>query len=365
MTTANRWRRFVVVMCVAIAAACATLRGQNAETPSETIDILVRQQMDLAEKAPDRDTRLVHLHKALTIRPDDPGNLAIVYRIAIELSQRYDPQYPEQTPRRKEAMVIYEKLVKEYHHMDYYSSEPVDRSYDPQLMVPGAYIHLACLYRGLHGDSAKARDCLIRAMECLKQTYEKRIEDWSSEPAPPKPNPNSPFGGLSAMGKWEARTAQWNKRRQDAANGDVFGPLEMESVKAAVRQYGYSHGRQKAYEVPAVMGEIIKMFPGTPMAKVAEEHAQRAVTMTDDELYEKLPDTLTDMPPLSQLGQTDVAATPDSTPAPTSRDSSAHAANPNARTSTSDGSNYYWPLLWVLAGCIIVGAVLYVRKKKN
>ena len=45
---------------------------------------------------------------------------------------------------------------------------------------------------------------------------------------------------------------------------------------AAVRQYGYSYGRQTPAQVPAVMDEIIKMFPGTPMAKVAEEHKQRA-----------------------------------------------------------------------------------------
>ena len=356
-------RKLALVTYVAMGLACATLWGQTTPPSFEAnADILVKEQMDWAEKAPDRDTCLVHLRKALAIRPDHPGNLAIKFRMATELSQRYDPQYPEQTPKRDEAMVVYEELVKQYHHMDYYSSEPVDRSYDPQLMVPGAYIHLACLSRGLDGDSAKARDCLIRAMECLKQTYEKRIEDWSSEPAPPKPDPRD---GLSVMGKWEARMAQWNKRRQDAAEGNVFGPLEMAIVKAAVRQYAYTYGRQKPYEVPAVMGELVRMFPGTPMAKVAQEHAQRAVAMTEKELDEELWRDLADLPMPPELGAASEAPGRSSVPMPAPEDTSRQTPGSDAGTPVSGNrARYYWPA-GLLGGCVLVGVVLYVRRRRS
>ncbi|NQT92270.1 MAG: hypothetical protein HQ559_05880 [Lentisphaerae bacterium] len=297
-----RHRILVFVTCVVIGFICAVLQGQNSLPPSDAnanARILVQEQMDLAEKAPDRDTRLVHLRKALTIRPDNPDNLAIEFRIAVELSQRYGPKYPDQTPRRDEALVIYERLLKKYNHMDYYSPEPVDRSYAPQLMVPAAAVHLACLYRGLHDDSAKARDCLIFAMDCLKQTHEKRIEDWSNAPAPPKPDPNSRYGGLSSpMEKWEARLAYWKKRRQDAVEGNVLGSLEMSLIRAEVRQFGYTFGPQKPYEVPVIMGQIIKMFPDTPMARVAQEHISRANAMAEKELSKELQQRLENLPSL-------------------------------------------------------------------
>jgi hypothetical protein len=136
-------------------------------------------------------------------------------------------------------------------------------------------------------------------MDCFKQTCEKRIEDWSNASAPPKPDPNSPVNRLSAMGKWEMRMAQWNERRQDAAAGNVLGPIEMPVVKAAVRQYGYTYGKQKPHEVAAVMGEIVKMYPGTPMAKVAQEHIERAGKITEKELFGNLPEGIEKMPALS------------------------------------------------------------------
>ena len=366
----NRYRILALVTYVAMGLVCATLRGENAPPPSEAsannADILVGEQMDLAEKAPDRDTRLVHLREALTIRPDHRDNLDIEFRIAVELSQRYDPKYPDQTPRRDEAIVVYEGLLTKYNHMDYYSSEPVDRSYDPQTMVPQAAVHLAWLYQGPHGDSAKARDCLIRAMDCLKQTYEKRIEDWSSAPPPPKPDPNSPFVGLLGMGKWEWRMAQWNERRQDAADGNVLGPLEMPVVKAAVRQYAYTYGRQKPYEVPAIMGEIVKLFPGTPMAKVAQEHTRRAMAMAEKDLNDELSMDLSDMPTVPELGAATEAPGPSSAPASAPVDASREMGDSDADAPDSgNGAWYYW-LVEVLGGCaVLAGVVLYVRRRRS
>jgi hypothetical protein len=47
-------------MWLAIGLVCVTLRGQTASPASEAnVDALVKEQIDLAEKGPDRDTCLV------------------------------------------------------------------------------------------------------------------------------------------------------------------------------------------------------------------------------------------------------------------------------------------------------------------
>ena len=62
---------------------------------------------------------------------------------------------------------------------------------------------------------------------------------------------------------------------------------KMEIAKAAVRQYGLTFGtKQKAMDVALAMGEIIRDFPNTPMAKIAANHIERAKEMSLKDIEE-------------------------------------------------------------------------------
>jgi hypothetical protein len=233
------------------------------------------RELQLAETAPDRDSRVSHLKKALLYRPNHPQNIAIEYRIGIELAQRLDPTH-NQGPRRAEALPIFEGILKKYRHMDYYSADPVDSAYDPQLMVSHSAILISCLRRGLDQDYMGAREYAHLAMECFSQTCQKRTSDWSSQQPPLRPGPDA---GPIEQAKWRSRLDFHRIKQQAARTGDVFSSIEMAYIKAAVRQYAYSFGPQKPEDVHAVMNMVIDEFPGTPMAQVAANHIQRAKEM--------------------------------------------------------------------------------------
>jgi hypothetical protein len=114
----------------------------------------------------------------------------------------------------------------------------------------------------------------------MQKTCEQRTKDWANEPSPPEVREDDPFGGPIERAKWKSRMHMWEQRQKRAKEGDVFSPLEMGTVEAAVRQYGYSFGlRQKAGDVALAMGTVIRDFPGTPMAKIAEGHIEKAKEM--------------------------------------------------------------------------------------
>ena len=236
--------------------------------------------MTAADKAKDRDSRVGYLRKALSLRSDHPDNIAIEFRIAIELTQRIDPGNMH-GPHKTEGLAVLEHIVKSYRNMDYYSSEPVNSSGSMQDMVPKAAILAAGLEDVLNNDQQKAREFVIFAMKQLEEKYEKRVSDWATLPLPkPGPYVDREFGPtMGSKSHWQSSVRNVEKRRAAAAEGNVFSPIEMVTVNAAVKQFGYLHGQQKPDEVPAVMGEIVRMFPGTPMAKAAQEHADRAAAI--------------------------------------------------------------------------------------
>ena len=260
------------------------LSQDKVDSASSEATQLFEKEVQLAEKARERDVKIEHLRNALKHRPEHPDNLAAEFRIAVLLSQYYDPENP-QPVLRKDSVGVYENILRTYKHMDYYSKKPVNSSGDMQLMIPEAAIHLACLYRGLDGDNGKARQWTHFAMKCMAETYEHRKTDWPSEPRPRWPGKQA----LSMLGpeykeKMQGRIERWKKRQKDAAEGDVFSPLEMSVVKAAVRQYGYTFGKQRLSEVVVPMSQIIKDFPGTPMVKVAQGHIERTKEMMLEQL---------------------------------------------------------------------------------
>jgi hypothetical protein len=238
---------------------------KGAEQPAGNA-ALFAEEMAAAKKAESREGQVQHLRRALSLRPNDPQNIVIEYRIGIELSQR--------TPQRiDEGRAVFEQIVAAYKHMDYYSPNPVDRSESPQLMIPQAAV-FAASYNGARDGGAKAREYAVLAMKALRETHKRRVADWQ---APRKREKPDAFDGPIEASKRKSREHFYAKRRADAARGDVFGPLEMQAVERAVDQYEYSRSPQSPAEVAAAMAEIVKMFPATPMAEVAQQRAERAV----------------------------------------------------------------------------------------
>lgn len=244
-------------------------------------------EMELAHKAPDRDSKVRHLRKALALRPKHPENIKIEHRIVVLLSQVRDWVHG-QGPKPDEALQLAESMLGKYDHMNYYDSEPPNSNSSAQTLVPETSILAACLSRG-QGDATKARAYLWQAMTCLQRTWERRREDWLTAPPPPELPPDSPWADDMERGQERARRGFWENRRKKAAAGDCFSPLEVAVAKAAVRQYGYSFGPHKAQEVPLPMIQIIERFPGTPMARVAQGHIDRATTLTLNDLLREIP----------------------------------------------------------------------------
>jgi len=90
----------------------------------------------------------------------------------------------------------------------------------------------------------------------------------------------------------------WRKLRKMAEAGECLGDLEMGLAKAAVRQYGYTFGPHKGQEVAVPMLEIIRGFPGTPMARIAQEHIDRGMALTLGDVLRVVPDAeVTDIIP--------------------------------------------------------------------
>ena len=166
---------------------------------------LFQKEIQLAEQAEDRDSRVEHMRNALKYRPKHPRNIVIEYLIGIELSQRIDPEH-KQGPRHAEALPFFEGIIKKYKHMNYYRPDPTSSTNNPQLMVPHAAILAACLQRGVNRDSKTARNYTHFAMECFNQTYEKRIEDWKNKLPPVLSGFNK---GPLEQSKWKSRMEFW------------------------------------------------------------------------------------------------------------------------------------------------------------
>jgi|GEM_PF-2124775 len=249
---------------------------RNATAEQRNAIDAFNNEISLASQSSRRDAQLDHMNKAILCRPNEPDNLRIELEMAVMLSQRWDPKNPQPLQRDK-ALHIYEHIVNTYNHMDYYSTDPVNSSTCKQFMVPQAAVHLACLYRGLNDDTAKAREALRMAMQCMNRTYQRRKNDWLNASAPPEVRLDDPLGGPRERAKWKSRMLRWQQRKDAARSGEVFSPLEISLAQSAVRQYGYTFGqKQQLPDVVAAMTEVIRDFPGTPMATVATGHIDRA-----------------------------------------------------------------------------------------
>lgn len=259
-----------------------------------------KNEIDLIEKAKDRETKIKLLREMLGSVPKHPDNIMLEHRLAVQIAGVTDPQ-THQYIGRDDARRIYERIVKDYNHMDYYSQDMPNYLYSSQMLDSTQMLVPICASAAgvYHKDPEAARKYFYMAMECLKQTYQRRKKDWQSAEAPKKPLEDSPFSGPIEISKWESRMYMWQKHKDHAALGDVLHKFELRLMKEAVKAYLLSYlSKDGVYDVdyPSFhQDEILKAmmkikkdnqskimkaamkinmdFPNTPIADYASEYA--------------------------------------------------------------------------------------------
>lgn len=314
------------------------------------------EELELAEKAPDRDSRVEHLRRALSYRPNHPDNLRIEYRMATMLHQNTDRAH-NQGVRWEDALPIYEGIVERYDHMDYYLPIGVDVGTSPQHYVVSAAILAGGIHMYRRRDLRNAREYFFKAMEFLNMTFERRKKQMANAPPPQL----TPFEeGPRGKQKLEWRMAEWAKHREDAAAGNVFAPRELRHAEAAVREYGTSFGLQKATEVPMAMSDIILAFPGTPMAKAAQRHVDRATEIAlkkiDEDAREILLSNEATSPPSVPEGIVPAG------PPRVSKETTDTSPKGETAVGTEEGaSRHFWGLIAAGVLVLAIAVILIVR----
>jgi hypothetical protein len=229
-------------------------------------------EIALAAKAPDRDSRVEHLRKALELRPDDPRNIEIEFEIAIDLSQHYTPGRPEQVTRPLEGLAVFAGIIQRYRHMDYYEFDPRDQYKRPDLIIPEAANLAAETELNDNHNVSSARSYSYIAMDRLYETYLRRLADWRGE-APPRP-PTDPFAAdpesLSARA-YKGKRAAWEKRQKRLAEGNILTRDEEIVTRVAVKIFLDTYWPQNAEETRRAMEIVMQKYPYCPLSRAAEK----------------------------------------------------------------------------------------------
>ena len=245
-----------------------------------------KNEIDLIEKAKDRETKIQLLREMLRSVPKHPDNIMLEYRLAVQIASATDPQ-THQYIGADDARRIYERIVKDYNHMDYYSQDMPNFPHSPQMLVP----RCASAAGAYQKDPEAARKYFYTTMKCLNQTYQRRKKDWETAPSPKKPSINNPFGGPREIAKWESRMNMWQKRKDHAALGDVLHKFELLLMKGAVKRYllsNLSEYGDRNYpsfnqdKISKAEIKIINDFPDTPIADYAFECGDIIVNVLDN-----------------------------------------------------------------------------------
>ena len=258
----------VLSLSIFLSVAWSSWSALPIEYPPE----IAKPRASFTSGAISRDEYVEELRKIIVSRPNDPRNLLVEMEMGVSLSQQTDPKH-NQGLRKKEALEIYEHILKTYKHMDYYHFENSPNVADLELCVPRAAILAGDNSMILSQDTEAAKQHYLSAMECLKDTYERRLQDWKNEPAP-----QISSSDLNPERVYQFKKSEWDVRQAAIAKGDIFGENSMEAVisSTAVRQYLLSFGRLHPEEVPAIMNVIIQRFPNTPMAQCAQKYIDKA-----------------------------------------------------------------------------------------
>lgn len=242
-------------LCAALLAVSGALVS-SAAGAAQSQERAFETEMARAKQARDRDSRVKHLRKALGVA---------------------------------------EGILGKYKHMDYYESWITTGSSSPQMLMPRTAILAGCMCSAMRRPT-QARKHLWHAMTYLESTWARRKRDWLTAPEPRRVLPGPPITDDEASVESDRR--MWRRLRKMAEAGECLGDLEMGLAKAAVRQYGYTFGPHKGQEVAVPMLEIIRGFPGTPMARIAQEHIDRGMALTLADVLRVVPDNeVTDIIP--------------------------------------------------------------------
>ena len=275
----------VLVLCTIQIGAWSLLA---IEYPPE----IAQPRASYSSGAISRDQYVEELRKIIVSRPNDPRNLLVEMEMGASLSQQTDPKHNQGT-KIEEGFKIFEHIVKTYKHMDYYHFENSPNSADLELCVPRAAILAGDCCHIVSQDSKTSKEYYLFAMECLKDTYERRLQDWKNEPAP-----QISSSDLNPERVYQFKKSEWEARQAAIKKGDIFGENSQEAVTSstAVRQYLLAFGRLLPEDVPAIMGLIILRFPNTPMAHSAQKYIDKAIKMKGEKDTNEIITELLDLP---------------------------------------------------------------------
>jgi hypothetical protein len=308
--------------------------------PAPDGDADLQRVLAAADRAVDRDQRILLLRSALSRYPGNPQNIVLEFRIGTLLGQNFDVQRGEAADDER-SLAIFERIVKTYDHASYYQSDPGEDADSPELMVPRAAILAASTLRAKSHNPQQARVYLMLAMKDLEWTFRRRTAEWL---AVPKPSLKTRGDYNSEQASLKRRTQQWEVRRSQALSSEVLGSIGVAVVQAAVRQYGLSYGPQHPRDVARAMGEVIVAFPNTPMATCAEDHIDRAARLL--------------------VGQSNLATPIE--PATSEAGSKPHdlVGNPAATAIGAKGS-VYWPMYLAIGGVAVLLTLLWRLRKRR
>jgi len=281
----NRVPFFLIVLVLALAGNRGFCQTTDQSSPpaeaaapaSGTFD----SEIAAAKTETDKTAKITHLHNALQLRPNDPQNIAIEFKIAELMSQNASLTSGEPIIS-SQSLEIFQHIVRTYDHTVYHPAtppttplSPTDEDESPEMMVPRAAV-LAAVRLNQLGNGDVARKLLDTAMEDLQWTFRQRQADVE-KPLPPMKeqddvliltDPNQPQ--LAS----EDRRQQWLANLKRAQSGDLFTPAELAIVQAAVRQYSRTFGPPFEDDVPSALQEIVADYPDTPMAVIAHGRLQ-------------------------------------------------------------------------------------------
>lgn len=275
-TTSRPRALTALLVAVFLLSGVSSAHGQTIDT-----DATFERAMQLADQAEGRVERVKYLKQALGLRPNHPNNIVIEYRIGIALAQHGDPA-TNTRPNPAEAIPWFKRVIEHYHHEDYYENEGPTGVWDAQLLIPKAKAAVQLISSHVLSGSQSARrdrETALKALDALNYTYSRRRQAWL-DAEEPQPSENPMLRELDEESRVEARRSLWRQHRQAAARGEVLYKSEMNVLQSAVSHFGYTFGPQKPWEVEAGMRDLIRRYPDTPIARVAQSHIDQAAKMT-------------------------------------------------------------------------------------
>ena len=331
---ANGAGRAPAFLCIICAAAAGILGNAFAAEDLSRFEeeMALGRRHDADCGAPvemqNRDLVVEHYARALSYRPEHPENIVIEYRIGVLLSQRQDPGKP-MVWRREEALEYFERVMSNYKHEDYYSVEPMDTLWSPQIMVPRAAVLAGSIELRYARDTEKAQDYYYQAIDALAYTYERRREDWLKGPEPPERGID--WGPREEL-NWRRTLEMWAERKEAAERGDIFGENshEMAVAKASVEGYTSAYAGAHGGNWQAALEQVSLDFPDTPMARIAQAMLEATLAKhqrrVDKALVQSIGDKLAAKAGAASANATVANAAEGPSPAPDAPDDTADEA---------------------------------------